>query len=127
MPTAMEYAINTIVGLCMENTKLKMKVGGEVIQGDNDDGTISSVDWEKLKASADLIAEAQEKRIHLLEEDKKERMEYIQQLLKRIAELEKELELIPEPYRKLLKEQKKSFGSPFMEDPSPTINGVLRQ
>lgn len=115
MPTAMEYAINTIVGLCEENTKLRMKVVGEVIPTtavEDTSSIITTADWEKLKASADLIAEAKEKQIKRMTEDMAEKD-------KRIAELEKEL---AETYKKL---PTKPFGSPFMEDPT-TINGVLR-
>lgn len=79
MPTAMEFAINTIVKLCEDNAKLRYKVLGDSMPMLVDDDTevvvlseehpqtptISASEFQRLKDSADLIAEAQEKRILL--------------------------------------------------------------
>ena len=132
MPTAMEYAINTIVGLCQENTKLRMKVVGEALPQSEEDtaSIITTADWEKLKASADLIAEAKEKQIKRMAEEMTEKDKRIAELEKQLAE-EKELCLITKNNLVKVSEivfqkSKGTFGSPFMEYPTP-INGVLRQ
>lgn len=123
MPTAMEYAINTIVGLCEENTKLRMKIGGEIIPTPTETSLedtasfITTADWEKLKASADLIAEAKEKQIKKMVDDMSAKD-------KRIAELEKEL--ADEKAKIVFQNSKGTFGSPYMEEPL-NINGVLNQ
>lgn len=128
MPTAMTYAIDTILRLCEENTRLKLghppskEVEGIVLEvkekhkhypwdllDEIDTHTIcdylatehsyhiykspqsSAEEMERLKESADLIAESQMKQINLLLEDKRERMEDRERLLKRICELEEEV------------------------------------
>lgn len=126
MPTAMSYAIDTILRLCEENTRLKcgrtpsldteeivlvVNEKKEKLRGDGDDWdtlheipteTIcqflaeehsyhiykkpqsSAEEIERLKESADLIAESQQKQINLLLEDKRERMDDREKLLKEI-------------------------------------------
>lgn len=97
----------------------------------------TAIELEKLKVSADLIAEAQEKRIRLLEDDKKERMEDREKLLKRIRELEDaetklkadintyQIQLHQLSDIMLRDKKKKPQLSPCMEDPI-TINGTLQ-
>ena len=90
MPTAMSYAIDTLLRLCEENTRLRMRLGEppreveniqlEVGQKVCDCHTLEEV--ERLKESADLIAESQQKQINLLLEDKRERMEDRERLVK---------------------------------------------
>lgn len=108
MPTAMEYAINKIIELSTELANIKTRTGcngadlNEIMGFHTQDPDCDGIDeeieedaddrFEKLAKSADLIAEAQEKRIRLLEEDKRERMEDREKLLKRIRELEDEKE-----------------------------------
>jgi len=88
MPTAMEFAINTIVKLCEENAKLRYKVIGDAMPMMVDDDTevvlseehphtptISASEFQCLKDSADMIAEAQEKRIILGEIKYKQNLE----------------------------------------------------
>lgn len=100
----MEYAINKIIELSTELANIKARTGcssadmneimGFHTQSPDCDGIDEEIEgdaderFEKLAKSADLIAEAQEKRIRLLEEDKQERMEDREKLLKRIRELE---------------------------------------
>jgi hypothetical protein len=140
MPTAMTYAIDTILRLCEENTRLKcglppteldteeiVLVVNEKIEkkknvkfGDWNDETWSTlqnidtavikqylaeeccfhiydkppptvVEVEALKVSADLICEAQQKQINLMIDDKRERMDDRERLLKRIDYLEEAL------------------------------------
>jgi len=152
MPTAMEYAINKIIELSTELANIKARTGcstadmneimGFHTQSPDCDGIdeeiVEDADerFEKLAKSADLIAEAQEKRIRLLEEDKQERMEDREKLLKRIRELEDEndklkgdvksahtqLHLISDT---ILKKKGQSL-SPCMEDPQPFINGTIQ-
>ena len=90
MPTAMSYAIDTLLRLCEENTRLRMRLGEppreveniqlEVGQKVCDCHTLEEV--ERLKESADLIAESQQKQINLLLEDQRERMEDRERLVK---------------------------------------------
>jgi hypothetical protein len=87
MPTAMEYAIDTIVKLCNDNAKLRylaMSVSppsenGEsvVVINENlvEEEFVSASELQRLKESADLIAEAQEKRIVLGEANYKQKLE----------------------------------------------------
>lgn len=87
MPTAMEYAIDTIVKLCNDNAKLRhlaMSVSppsedgeGVVVINENlvEEEMISASELQRLKDSADLIAEAQEKRIVLGEANYKQKLE----------------------------------------------------
>jgi hypothetical protein len=123
MPTAMSYAIDTLLRLCEENTRLRMRLGEkpsseveniklevketseeknwatlqniptELVKQylaeeccfhiyDKPPATLEEV--ERLKESADLIAEAQQKQISCLLEDKRERMEDREKLLKDI-------------------------------------------
>lgn len=134
MPTAMSYAIDTIVRLVEENTRLKIRLGGDCdpiklevceIETPKKKVYYAEDDWElcheigvdtlteflaeehsfhiykqppptvveveQLKVSADLIAEAQQKQIDLLLDDKRERMDDRERLLKRICELEDEV------------------------------------
>ena len=164
MPTAMEYAINKIIELSTELANIKARTGcstadmneimGFHTQSPDCDGIDEEIEedaderFEKLAKSADLIAEAQEKRIRLLEEDKRERMEDREKLLKRIRELEE-----AEEHHKQLRTQmgqladamlttkhqlkkaeaerdaakkKKQSLSPCMEDPQPFINGIIQ-
>lgn len=162
MPTAMEYAINKIIELSTELAKYKTRHHedlNEVIGFHHQDPDCDGIDeevieetaderFDKLAKSADLIAEAQEKRIRLLEEDKRERMEDRDRLVK---ELEKEREDKAEAHRvwtehrgRLLEEintykiqlhqlsdimlrdkKKKPELSPCMGDPI-SINGTLQ-
>jgi hypothetical protein len=132
----MAYAIDTIVRLVEENTRLKCGLPptlntDEVVlvvnekeknRGNGDDYDMlfemeveticdflatehsyhlykkggkgeppTAIELDKLKESADLIAESQQKQINLLLEDKRERMEDRERLVKRIARLEEEL------------------------------------
>lgn len=136
MPTAMSYAIDTIIRLVEENTRLKMRSADEplklevceIVNAPQTPKFINTIDdWETLhdievetiaqylaeehgfhifkhddlpptvaevealKVSADLIADSQQKQINLLLEDKRERMEDRERLLKRICELEDEV------------------------------------
>ena len=87
MPTAMEYAIDTIVKLCNDNAKLRYKAlsvsppsedgEGVVVINENlvDEELVSVSELQRLKDSADLIAEAQEKRIVLGEANYKQKLE----------------------------------------------------
>jgi hypothetical protein len=124
----MTYAIDTLLRLCEENTRLKLghplskEDGGVFLEVSEkhkhfpwdllDEIDTSAIveylttehsyhiyakppptvdEMEKLKESADLIAESQQKQINLLLEDKRERMEDRERLLKRICELEDEV------------------------------------
>jgi hypothetical protein len=115
----MTYAIDTILRLCEENTRLRVRCGEptpsveNVVLGDIEDedaawATLQRIptkhikhylaeeccfhiydkppatleEVEKLKESADLIAESQQKQIDLLLEDKRERMEDRERLVK---------------------------------------------
>jgi hypothetical protein len=140
MPTAMTYAIDTILRLCEENTRLKCGLPPTALDteeivlvvneknekkknvkfGDWNDETWSTLqnidtkvikqylaeeccfhiydkppptveEVEALKVSADLIAEAQQKQINLMIDDKRERMDDRERLLKRIDTLEEAL------------------------------------
>lgn len=136
MPTAMAYAIDTILRLCEENTRLKCglppSINAEEIvlvvkekekyRGNGDDYDMlfemeveticeylvtehsyhlylkggkgeppTAIELDKLKESADLIADSQQKQINLLLDDKRERMEDRERLVKRVARLEEEL------------------------------------
>ena len=130
MPTAMSYAIDTILRLCEENTRLRMLLGGkpsgevenikvEIKEKKEDEywETLQSIptptikqylaeecclhiynkppptfeEVERLKESADLIAESQQKQIDLLLEDKRERMEDREKLLKDIKHYQTQL------------------------------------
>ena len=133
MPTAMSYAIDTLLRLCEENTRLRMLIGGkpsgevenikmEVAETketkeDRDWATLQNIptdtitqylaeecclhifttyppeieEVERLKESADLIAESQQKQIDLLLEDKRERMEDREKLLKDIKHYQSQL------------------------------------
>ena len=175
MPTAMTYAIDTILRLCEENTRLKcglppslnteevvlvVKEKEKEKEMDDDDKiwetlhsiphkhicqylaeehsyhiyhtpppTIEEVD--KLKESADLIAESQQKQIDLLLEDKRERMEDRERLLKQIkdyqiqlhqlsdAMLETKLQLKAATEARGVGRPKKAECSPCIADPSP--------
>lgn len=159
MPTAMSYAIDTIVRLVEENTRLKIRLGEsadpiklEVCEIETETpkkkAYYAEDDWdllheievntlteflatehsfhiyskepptvaevERLKESADLIAESQQKQINLLLEDKRERMEDRERLLKRICELEEEI-----GSHKGRGRPKKTECSPCIADPSP--------
>jgi len=132
----MSYAIDTLLRLCEENTRLRMRLGEnsssevenislEVKEMDDDDKiweTLHSIphkhicqylaeehsfhiyhkppptieELDKLKDSADLIAESQQKQINLLLDDKRQRMEDRERLVK---ELEKEKEERAEAHR----------------------------
>jgi hypothetical protein len=132
----MAYAIDTIVRLVEENTRLKCGLppstnAEEIVlvvkekqkyRGDGDDYDLlfeidveticdylatehsyhlykkggkgeppTAIELDKLKESADLIAESQQKQINLLLDDKRERMEDRERLVKRVARLEEEL------------------------------------
>ena len=86
----MSYAIDTLLRLCEENTRLRMRLGEPPREVENiqlevgekvcDCPTLEEV--ERLKESADLIAESQQKQINLLLEDKRERMEDRERLVK---------------------------------------------
>lgn len=164
MPTAMTYAIDTILRLCEENTRLKcglpptaldteeiVLVVNEKIEkkknvkfGDWNDETWSTLqdidtkvikqylaeeccfhiydtppptveEVEALKVSADLIAEAQQKQINLLIDDKRERMDDREQLLKQIEKLED-----------ALRDCGYSAHPAFTETPSIKIGGVVK-
>ena len=138
MPTAMAYAIDTILRLCEENTRLKCghaptitdeeivlvvkekeaKANGKKVYYADDDWELcheigvntlteflaeehsyhiyntpppTVAEVELLKESADLIADSQQKQIKLLLDDKRERMEDRERLVKRIVRLEEEL------------------------------------
>ena len=129
MPTAMSYAIDTLLRLCEENTRLRMRLGEppreveniqlEVVETKEDKywATLQSIptplisqylaeeccfhiydkppptleEVERLKESADLIAESQQKQINLLLEDKRERMEDREKLLKDIKHYQSQL------------------------------------
>lgn len=153
MPTAMEYAINKIIELSTELANIKARTGcstadmneimGFHTQSPDCDGIDEEIEedvderFDKLAKSADLIAEAQEKRIRLLEEDKQERMEDREKLLKRIRELEEaetkfkadihtyQIQLHQLSDIMLRDKKKKPQLSPFMEDPI-TINGTIQ-
>jgi len=153
MPTAMEYAINKIIELSTELAKYKTRHHedlNEVIGFHHQDPDCDGIDeevietkeevderFDKLAKSADLIAEAQEKRIRLLEEDKRERMEDREKLLKRIRELEEaetklkadintyQIQLHQLSDIMLRDKKKKPELSPCMGDPI-TINGTLQ-
>ena len=151
MPTAMSYAIDTLLRLCEENTRLRMRLGEpsreecniklDVVETEEekDWATLQSIptdtitqylaeecclhiyitpppeiqEVERLKESADLIAESQQKQIDLLIEDKRERMEDRERLLKRICELEEEV-----GSHKGRGRPKKTECSPCIGDPS---------
>lgn len=170
MPTAMSYAIDTLLRLCEENTRLRMRLGekqsGEVeniqieIKEKNEEHlwatlqdipttlikqylaeecclhiydkpppTVEEVD--RLKESADLIAESQQKQINLLLEDKRERMEDREKLLKDIKHYQSQLAQLADTLLetkvqlKHAQEQrgvgrpKKAECSPCIADPSP--------
>jgi len=171
MPTAMSYAIDTILRLCEENTRLKCGLPPtlnteEVVlvvnekkktRGNGDDydmlfemevDTIceflatehsyhlykkggkgeppTAIELDRLKESADLIAEAQQKQINALIDDKMERIEDREQLLKRIARLEEELAEMGVSVggssvlvNKVRGRPKKTELSPCMGDPTP--------
>jgi len=100
MPTAMSYAIDTLLRLCEENTRLRIRLGEkpcsevetikiEVEEKVCDCPTAEEV--ERLKESADLIAESQQKQINLLLEDKRERMEDRERLVKENDSLKQQL------------------------------------
>jgi hypothetical protein len=153
MPTAMEYAINKIIELSTELANIKTRTGcstadmNEIMGFHTQDPDCDGIDeeieedvderFDKLAKSADLIAEAQEKRIRLLEEDKQERMEDREKLLKRIRELEEaetkfkadihtyQIQLHQLSDIMLRDKKKKPQLSPCMEDPI-TINGTLQ-
>lgn len=159
MPTAMAYAIDTILRLCEENTRLKCglppslnaeevvlvvkekeaeKAGKKVYYAEDDwelcheigvntltqflaeehsyhiyktpPPTVAEV--ELLKESADLIADSQQKQINLLLDDKRERMDDRERLLKRICELEDEVGALVKGRR-----HKKTDLSPCISDP----------
>jgi hypothetical protein len=149
----MEYAINKIIELSTELANIKARTGcstadmneimGFHTQSPDCDGIDEEIEedvderFDKLAKSADLIAEAQEKRIRLLEEDKQERMEDREKLLKRIRELEEaetkfkadihtyQIQLHQLSDIMLRDKKKKPQLSPFMEDPI-TINGTIQ-
>jgi hypothetical protein len=131
MPTAMSYAIDTLLRLCEENTRLRLRLGEktsseveniklDVKEMDDEDKiweTLHNIphkhicqylaeehsfhiyhkppptieEMDKLKESADLIAESQQKQINLLLEDKRERMEDREKLLKQIKDYQIQL------------------------------------
>jgi len=154
----MAYAIDTIVRLVEENTRLKCGLppstnAEEIVlvvkekeknRGNGDDYDMlfemeveticdflatehsyhlykkggkgeppTAIELDKLKESADLIAESQQKQINLLLEDKRERMEDRERLLKRICELEEEV-----GSHKGRGRPKKTECSPCIADPS---------
>jgi hypothetical protein len=177
MPTAMTYAIETIIRLTEENTRLRMEakrycykdadidrlnedpIRLEVVERmDDDEGwgllkriptslikqylvqecslhiydlpppTIAEV--EKLKESADLIAESQQKQINQLIDDKLERMEDREKLLKDIKHyqtqlsqladtlLETKIQLKHAQEQRGVGRPKKAECSPCIADPS---------
>lgn len=177
MPTAMTYAIDTLLRLCEENTRLRLEakrycykdadidrlnedpIRLEVKEKTEDDywaelhlipikiikqylaeecslhiydlppPTIAEV--EKLKESADLIAESQQKQINQLIDDKLERMEDREKLLKDIKHYQTQLSQLADTLLetkvqlKHAQEQrgvgrpKKAECSPCIADPSP--------
>lgn len=151
----MAYAIDTILRLCEENTRLKCghapSLNTEEIvlvvkekekkRGDGDDWELcheigvdtltqflaeehsfhiyktpppTVAEVELLKESADLIADSQQKQIRLLLDDKRERMEDRERLLKRICELEDE---VGSHKGARLGRPRKTDLSPCMSDP----------
>lgn len=170
MPTAMSYAIDTLLRLCEENTRLRLRLGekpsGEVegikleIKEKNEEqlwATLQTIptpiisqylaeecclhiydkppptaeEMERLKESADLIAESQQKQINLLLEDKRERMEDREKLLKDIKSyqtqlaqladvlLETKVQLKHAQEQRGVGRPKKTECSPCISDPTP--------
>lgn len=170
MPTAMSYAIDTLLRLCEENTRLRMRLGekpsSEVenikleVKEKNEEqnwATLQSIpiplvkqylaeeccfhiydkppptaeEMDRLKESADLIAEAQQKQINILLEDKRERMEDREKLLKDIKHYQSQMSLLADTLLetkvqlKHAQEQrgvgrpKKAECSPCIGDPTP--------
>ena len=167
MPTAMSYAIDTILRLCEENTRLKCGHAPSInteevvlvvnekkqkLRGDGDDwDTLHEIpteticqflaeehsyhiyrqpqstadEMERLKESADLIAESQQKQINLLLEDKRERMEDRERLIKENDFLKEQLKGLTETMlewnsksKTLGRPPKKQELSPCMSDPA---------
>lgn len=167
MPTAMSYAIDTILRLCEENTRLKCGHAPSIsteeivlvvnekkdkLRGDGDDWdtlheipteTIcqflaeehsyhiykkpqtSAEEIERLKESADLIAESQHKQIRLLLDDKRERMEDRERLIKENDFLKEQMKGLTETMlewnsksKTLGRPPKKQELSPCMSDPA---------
>lgn len=139
MPTAMSYAIDTILRLCEDNTRLRIRLGEpprdveniqlEVREKVCDCPTLEEV--ERLKESADLIAESQQKQIDLLLEDKRERMEdrerlvkendFLKQQLKDLTDafLETKIQLKAATEERGVGRPKKLVCSPCISDPTP--------
>ena len=139
MPTAMSYAIDTLLRLCEENTRLRVRLGEppreveniqlEVAEKVCDCPTLEEV--ERLKESADLIAESQQKQITLLLEDKRERMEdrerlvkendFLKQQLKDLTDafLETKVQLKTATEERGVGRPKKLVCSPCISDPTP--------
>lgn len=166
MPTAMSYAIDTLLRLCEENTRLRMRLGEKpsseveniklevkenewaTLQNINTD-TITQYlaeecclhiydkppltveEMERLKESADLIAESQQKQINLLLDDKRERMEDRERLVKEndflkqqltdltSAFLETKIQLKAATEERGVGRPKKLVCSPCISDPTP--------
>ena len=139
MPTAMSYAIDTLLRLCEENTRLRMRLGEPPREVENiqlevgekvcDCPTLEEL--ERLKESADLIAESQQKQINLLLEDKRERMEDRERLVKEndflkqqltdltSAFLETKIQLKAATEERGVGRPKKLVCSPCISDPTP--------
>ena len=160
MPTAMSYAIDTLLRLCEENTRLRMRLGEPPREVENiqlevketseekywatlqniptelvkqylaeeccfhiyDKPPITLEEMERLKESADLIAESQQKQINLLLEDKRERMEDRERLVKENDFLKTQLKAAEEKMANAVGANvgrpKKLVCSPCIADPS---------
>lgn len=118
MPTAMSYAIDTLLRLCEENTRLRMRLGEPPREVENiqlevgekvcDCPTLEEV--ERLKESADLIAESQQKQIDFLTRQ-------IKELTDALIETKAQLKAATE--ERGVGRPKKSVCSPCISDPTP--------
>jgi hypothetical protein len=153
MPTAMTYAIDTILRLCEENTRLRLKYGEEKEEEniqlevmDDDDkiwetlhkigmkticqylreehsfhiykeerDTLEEV--ERLKESADLIAESQQKQIDRLNEENAFLKTQLKELTDAMIETKAQLKTATET--RGVGRPKKTECSPCIADPSP--------
>jgi hypothetical protein len=164
MPTAMSYAIDTLLRLCEENTRLRVRLGEPPREVENiqlevketseekywatlqniptelvkqylaeeccfhiyDKPPTTLEEMERLKESADLIAESQQKQINLLLEDKRERMEDRERLLKENDFLKTQLKeltdaMIETKYQLKAATEVKGVGRPKKTECSPCI------